>query len=95
MPCLKSPLLANLEIGQLNSMNSDQKTSRDELLVKLHEATLKAILEKVESGEATAQELNVARQFLQDNGIQSLLESTPEGKGFLEAMGKLPFTPAR
>jgi len=34
------------------------------------------LLQRVESGEATASELNVARQFLKDNGIEAISENS-------------------
>lgn len=40
-----------------------------ETLEKIHGALAQELLNKVLSGEATATELNVARQFLKDNGI--------------------------
>lgn len=40
-----------------------------ELLEKIHSALAQELLNKVISGEASATELNVARQFLKDNGI--------------------------
>jgi len=40
-----------------------------ELLEKIHGALAQELLNKVLSGEASATELNVARQFLKDNGI--------------------------
>ena len=42
-----------------------------QLLEKLHNETAKFLLERVVSGEATAADLSVARQFLKDNGIDS------------------------
>ncbi|QDP54796.1 MAG: hypothetical protein Unbinned5784contig1000_39 [Prokaryotic dsDNA virus sp.] len=43
-----------------------------ELLEKLHTGVAEDLLEKITSGEATAADLSVARQFLKDNGIDSL-----------------------
>lgn len=56
----------------------------------LHEALLQDLLTKIQGGTATAAELNVARQFLKDNGVDYLmvkneLPETPVLKG-------LPFT---
>jgi len=44
----------------------------DELLQQLHSETAQQLLEKVRSGSATASDLNVARQFLKDNNIESI-----------------------
>ena len=38
----------------------------------LHESLVASLLNKVQSGEATAAELNVARQMLKDNGIDMM-----------------------
>ena len=48
------------------------------ILSTLHEEMAKKLLDKVRSGEVTAAELNVARQFLKDNNIDSVpKEGTP------------------
>jgi hypothetical protein len=39
----------------------------EELLAKMHEALGTELLARIDSGEATASELSVARQFLNDN----------------------------
>ena len=44
----------------------------NKILESLHGALAQDLLEKVQSGEATAADLSVARQFLKDNGIDSL-----------------------
>lgn len=41
----------------------------NELLEKLHNSVAEHLLEKVESGEATASEIAQAVKFLKDNGI--------------------------
>jgi Trm5-related predicted tRNA methylase len=45
----------------------------DELLSELHISTVECLLDRVKSGEATAQELSVACKLLKDNGIDSSL----------------------
>ena len=56
---------------------------------KLHKALAEQLLTRVESGEATASELNVARQFLKDNGIDGTVEQSDP----LANLAKiLPFT---
>ena len=40
------------------------------VLETLHECLAKELLGKIKSGEAKAGDLNVARQFLKDNGIE-------------------------
>lgn len=53
----------------------------EDIFAKLHEALGSDLLTKVQSGEATAAELNVARQFLKDNGIDGVpTKENPLGK---------------
>jgi hypothetical protein len=44
------------------------------MLERLHTATVAALLDRINSGEATASDLNVARQLLKDHGITALPE---------------------
>lgn len=44
-------------------------SAKEALLGSLHEAVADDLLRKVQSGEATAQELNAAIKFLKDNEI--------------------------
>ena len=49
-----------------------------DLLAELHLSTVECLLDRVKSGEATAQELSVACKFLKDNGIDgSLRDGAP------------------
>ena len=58
------------------------------LLDSLHTELAQELLDKVRSGEAKASELNVARQFLKDNGIEGLpVDNTP----LKELVDELPF----
>lgn len=41
-------------------------------LDKLHGELARALADRIKSGEATASDLNVARQFLKDNGIDAI-----------------------
>ena len=48
------------------------------LLDSLHTELAQELLDKVRSGEAKASELNVARQFLKDNGVESIaIDNSP------------------
>jgi hypothetical protein len=59
-----------------------------ETLEKIHGALAQELLNKVLSGEATATELNVARQFLKDNGI----DCAPQANAPMLQLAKLmPF----
>ena len=58
-----------------------------EKLNNLHSALTETLLDKVTSGDAKAGDLNVARQFLKDNGIECLpVEKNP----MQELMENLP-----
>lgn len=51
-----------------------QNRATEKVLGTLHEAVAQALLDKVNSGEATAQELQAAIKFLKDNGIEAIRE---------------------
>ena len=55
----------------------------------LHTALAKALLERIKSGDCTAADLSVARQFLKDNGIDTLLRNPESPVGRLT--DALPF----
>lgn len=44
---------------------------KDKVLSDLHKAVAKELLDRVLSGDANAADLNVARGFLKDNGIDA------------------------
>jgi hypothetical protein len=46
----------------------------EDLLATLHNAVASDLLGKIQSGEATAQELSAAIKFLKDNGIEMVRE---------------------
>lgn len=46
----------------------------EELLGQLHDAVAKTLLAKVTSGEASPAEINAAIKFLQNNGIEAVVE---------------------
>jgi hypothetical protein len=54
--------------------NNPGRASED-LLATLHNAVASDLLRKVQSGEATAQELSAAIKFLKDNGIEMVRET--------------------
>ena len=65
---------------------------REDIFDKLHDAVAQTLLEKIQSGEANASDLNVARQFLRDNGIDAVpTEDNPLGK----LLEELPFDEKR
>ena len=59
-----------------------------DLLAELHLSTVECLLDRVKSGEATAQELAVACKFLKDNGIDS---SMSEGAPITQLAIAMPF----
>ena len=44
----------------------------NKILDELHTELAETLLDKIRSGEAKASELNVARQFLRDNGVEGV-----------------------
>ena len=61
----------------------------DKVLDDLHTELATTLLDKVRSGTAKASDLNVARQFLRDNGIAGVpVENSP----LKNLMDELPFT---
>jgi len=57
-------------------------------LDNLHVELAQLLLDKIRSGEAKASDLNVARQFLKDNGIEGLpVDNTP----LKDLVDELPF----
>ena len=48
-----------------------------ELLQTLHDKVAKGLLDKIQSGEATAADYNAAIKFLKDNGIEAIPEHNP------------------
>ena len=61
----------------------------DKILDDLHSELAATLLDKVSSGTAKASDLNVARQFLRDNGIAGVpVENSP----LKNLMDELPFT---
>lgn len=47
-------------------------TNLSEIMKNLHEAPAQELLDRVNGGQATASDLSVVRQFLKDNGIDSV-----------------------
>jgi hypothetical protein len=65
------------------------KRNDNDLMKDLFTATLSALVDRVKSGEATAADLNVARQMLKDNGIGSAPSVSPD---MIRLSEVLPFT---
>ena len=62
---------------------------REVIFDKLHDAVATTLLDKIQSGDANASDLNVARQFLRDNGIAGIPQ---ENSPLKHLMDELPFT---
>ena len=63
-------------------MENNQKA-----LESLHTVLIQELLNRIRTGDATPSDLNVARQLLKDNGIESIpVESSP----FNDLMASLP-----
>lgn len=62
----------------------------EDILKTLHESTAKKLLDIVSSEEVTAAELNVARQFLKDNGIDGTIKNS---EPLLNLAKVMPFDP--
>jgi hypothetical protein len=62
-----------------------------ELLDSLHGELARQLTARIKSGEATASDLNVARQFLKDNGIDAVPR---EASPLTELAKSLPFPSA-
>ena len=56
----------------------------DKVLDDLHTELATSLLEKVRSGTAKASDLNVARQFLRDNGIAGVPVENSPLKGLMD-----------
>lgn len=65
------------------------KRASEETFSALHEALAQDLLKRIKSGQATAADLNVARAFLKDNGVDAVpAPQSPIGT----LMENLPFT---
>ncbi len=64
------------------------KKASTEALESLHGALAKTLANKIKSGEATAADMAVARQFLRDNGIDSIPR---KGSPLGDLAASLPF----
>ena len=63
-------------------------TNKDlEKLENLHNTLTDVLIDRVKSGDAKAGDLNVARQFLKDNGIECI---PTEKNGLEDIMNNLP-----
>ena len=60
----------------------------DKKLKELHAVLAEKLLKKVKDPDATASELNVARQFLRDNNIDCV---PVEGSSLQKLVNELPF----
>jgi hypothetical protein len=76
----------------LSSTSQEADMTDPELMAKLHQLLTQNLIDKIESGEATAADLGVARQLLKDNGVNA----TPsQGTPILRLSQALPFDEAQ
>lgn len=68
-------------------------TASNDLLALLHAAVGEQLLERIQSGEATASEYAQAIKFLKDNNITSAMNKTLDNM-FGALAERLPFTDA-
>lgn len=61
----------------------------EDMLASLHGALAEAMKQRLNSGQATASDLNVIRQFLKDNGINVDGERDPEIKSLTDDLPDL------
>ena len=64
-------------------------TKLNKILDELHVRLGEELLEKIKSGKARASDLNVCRQFLKDNGVESIAIDNSPLKSLVD---ELPFT---
>ena len=64
----------------------------EKMLTDLHNAVAEELLRRVMSGEATSADLNVARGFLKDNGIDAGLDHSEPMSNLVK---NLPFSIAQ
>jgi hypothetical protein len=69
-------------------MTKKTKAASSDVLEELHAALAKALKDRIESGEATAADLSVVRQFLRDNNIDAIPN---EGSPLDDLRNALPF----
>ena len=62
--------------------------NKEKDLESLHSELTQKLLEKIRDPEVSASELNVARQFLKDNGVESIAIDTSPLKSLVD---ELPF----
>lgn len=67
-----------------------KKPSKADVLENIHTALADTLLTRVRSGAATAADLNVARAFLKDNGVEGNLDNN---QPLRELAAELPFAP--
>lgn len=58
----------------------------EEVLGLLHDTLARSLLDKLQSGECTAADLNVIRAFLKDNGIECLPEKNDTIRNILDSL---------
>lgn len=65
-------------------------TATEHELSELHGQLARVMKDRLTSGEATASDLSVIRQFLKDNGINCDGRQNPDVAGLTEALSHIP-----
>lgn len=63
----------------------------DDKFGQLHEELTKQLLKRVKDGTATASDLNVARMWLNDNGVKAAPDKNKPLKNLSDSLTNLPF----
>lgn len=64
--------------------------ANESFLSQLHEVLAEDLLRRIKSGEATASDLNVTRQFLKDNGVECVGRKNPKTKQLVDELSRIP-----
>lgn len=65
----------------------------ESLKLRLQDNLIRELLRRIDSGEASPADLNVARQLLKDIGVDHLISEAATSRPVLGLLHKLPFKP--
>lgn len=65
----------------------------ESLKLRLQDNLIRELLRRIDSGEASPADLNVARQLLKDIGVDHLISEAATSRPLLGMIHKLPFKP--
>lgn len=64
---------------------------KEDLKMRLQDSLVRELLRRVDSGEAQAADLNVARQLLKDIGVNTLISEEATKRPAFNLLDRLPF----